>query len=144
MNEPKSDLARDLKALQYIDALHARDLEAVAALWDEASRDPELERVLAELEGALFAAASNLGGVPQPANPISGSEPLLYRAGDQAVKFMLTRDPKFDPLQFDPKKYKSRIATVASIMDVTDVSLEKFRAKAEAQRAAVYSREIRV
>lgn len=81
------------------------------------------------LEGALFGAASNLGGGPQPANPISGKEPLLYRAGDQTVKFILTRDSKFDPLQFDPKKYQARIANVGSIMDVTDVSLEKFRAK---------------
>ena len=81
------------------------------------------------LEGSLFAAASNFGGDPQPSNPISGREPLLYRAGDQTVKFILTRDPKFDPLQFDPKKYQSRIVAVASIMDVTAVSLEKFRAK---------------
>src|SRR5215471_16535081 len=81
------------------------------------------------LEGSLFAAASNFGGDPQPSNPISGREPLLYRAGDQTVKFILTRDPKFDPLQFDPRKYQSRIAAVASIMDVTAVSLEKFRAK---------------
>jgi pimeloyl-ACP methyl ester carboxylesterase len=81
------------------------------------------------LEGALFADRSNFGETPQPANPLSGKEPLLYRAGDQTVKFIITRDPKFDPLQFDPKKYQSRIATVASIMDVTDVSLESFRAK---------------
>jgi pimeloyl-ACP methyl ester carboxylesterase len=81
------------------------------------------------LEGSLFAARSNLGERPRPSNSISGKEPLLYRAGDQTVKFILTRDPKFDPLQFDPKKYQARIATVASIMDVTDVSLEKFRAK---------------
>jgi len=81
------------------------------------------------LEGALFAAASDLGKDPKPSNPVSGREPLLYRAGDQTVKFILTRDPKFDPLQFDPKKYQSRIATVGSIMDVTDVSLERFRAK---------------
>jgi pimeloyl-ACP methyl ester carboxylesterase len=81
------------------------------------------------LEGSLFAAASKLGEDPRPSNPISGKEPLLYRVGDQTVKFILTRDPKFDPLQFDPKKYQARIATVASIMDVTDVSLEKFRAK---------------
>jgi len=81
------------------------------------------------LEGALFAAASNLGEGPIPSNPISGKEPLLYRAGDQSVKFIFTRDPKFDPLQFDPQKYQARINTVASIMDVTDVSLEKFRAK---------------
>ena len=32
-------------------------------------------------------------------------------------------------MTFDPKQYQSRIATVASIMDVTDVSLEKFKAK---------------
>ena len=81
------------------------------------------------LEGAMFAAASNLGEGPKPSNPISGKEPLLYRAGDQSVKFIFTRDPKFDPLQFDPQKYQARINTVASIMDVTDVSLEKFRAK---------------
>jgi pimeloyl-ACP methyl ester carboxylesterase len=81
------------------------------------------------LEGALFADRSNFGQAPQPSNPLSGKEPLLYSAGDQTVKFILTRDPKFDPLQFDPRKYQARITTVASIMDVTDVSLEKFRAK---------------
>ena len=81
------------------------------------------------LEGAQFAERSNFGQLPQPANPLSGKEPLLYSAGDQTVKFILTRDPKFDPLQFDPRKYRARIATVASIMDVSDVSLEKFRAK---------------
>jgi pimeloyl-ACP methyl ester carboxylesterase len=81
------------------------------------------------LEGALFGERSNFGQAPQPANPLSGKEPLLYSAGDQTVKFILTRDAKFDPLQFVPKKYEARISTVASIMDVTDVSLEKFRAK---------------
>ena len=32
-------------------------------------------------------------------------------------------------MKFDPRKWQQRIATVASIMDVTDVSLDKFRAK---------------
>jgi feruloyl esterase len=81
------------------------------------------------LEGALFAERSSFGEIPQPGNPTSDKEPLLYKAGDQTVKFIITRDPKFDAMQFDPKKYASRIATVASIMDVTDASLEKFRAK---------------
>src|SRR5262245_32141840 len=67
------------------------------------------------LEGALFADRSNFGQAPQPANPLSGKEPLLYRAGDQTVKFIITRVPTFDPLQFEPKKYQARIATVASI-----------------------------
>ena len=67
--------------------------------------------------------------MPQPANPLSGKEALLYSAGDQTVKFIITRDPKYDTTKFDPKQWKPRIATVASIMDVTDVSLDKFRAK---------------
>ena len=81
------------------------------------------------LEGALFQGPSNFGQVRQPANPLSGKEALLYSAGDQTVKFIITRDPQYDPMKFDPVQWQQRIATVASIMDVTDVSLEKFRAK---------------
>jgi pimeloyl-ACP methyl ester carboxylesterase len=81
------------------------------------------------LEGALFQGRSSFGQVPQPSNPLSGKEPLLYTAGDQTAKFIISRNPKLDTMQFDPRQYQSRIATVASIMDVTDVSLEKFKAK---------------
>ncbi len=81
------------------------------------------------LEGALFQGPSNFGQVRQPSNPLSGKEALLYSAGDQTVKFILTRDPLYDPLKFDPAQWRQRIAAVASIMDVTDVSLDKFRAK---------------
>jgi feruloyl esterase len=81
------------------------------------------------LEGALFRERSNWGQVPQPSNPLSGKEPLLYTAGDQTAKFIITRNPKLDTMTFDPKQHQSRIATVASMMDVTDVSLEKFKAK---------------
>ncbi len=81
------------------------------------------------LEGATFQGPSNFGQAPQPSNPLSGKEPLLYSAGDQTVKFIITRDPKYDPMKFDPKQWRQRIATVAAIMDVTDVSLDKFRAK---------------
>jgi pimeloyl-ACP methyl ester carboxylesterase len=81
------------------------------------------------LEGAQFAGPSNFGKVLQPSNPLSGKEPLLYSAGDATIKYIITRDPKFDTLRFDPRQYKARIATVASIMDVTDQSLDRFRAK---------------
>ena len=81
------------------------------------------------LEGAKFAGPSNFGRVSQPSNPLSGKEPLLYSAGDATIKYIITRDPKFDTLRFDPRQYKARIAAVASIMDVTDQSLERFRAK---------------
>ncbi|HEY1308196.1 MAG TPA: tannase/feruloyl esterase family alpha/beta hydrolase [Vicinamibacterales bacterium] len=80
------------------------------------------------LEGALFQ-VSNFGKAPQPGNPINGSEALLYSAGDQTAKFIITRNPKLDTMTFDPTQWKDRIATVASIMDVTDVSLAKFKAK---------------
>jgi feruloyl esterase len=81
------------------------------------------------LEGAQFAGASSFGQVKQPSNPLSGKEPLLYSAGDATIKYIITRDPKFDTLHFEPKQYAARIATVASLMDVTDQSLEKFRAR---------------
>ena len=81
------------------------------------------------LDGARFQGPSNFGQVRQPSNPLSGKEALLYSAGDQTVKFIITRNPEYDPMKFDPKQWRTRIATVASIMDVTDVSLEKFRAR---------------
>src|SRR5499427_4716872 len=81
------------------------------------------------LEGATFTGPSNFGQVPQPSNPISGKEALLYSAGDQTVKFIITRDPKIDTMKFDPKQYQSQTVRAGTIMDVTDVSLDKFRAK---------------
>ncbi len=81
------------------------------------------------LEGSRFSGPSNFGTVSQPSNPLSGKEPLLYRAGDATIKYIITRDPSFDTLHFDPKQYRERIATVASIMDVTDQSLDRFWAK---------------
>jgi len=81
------------------------------------------------LEGALFRDRSNWGQVKQPSNPLSGKEPLLYTAGDQTAKFIISRDPKLDSMEFDPKQWQARIATVAAIMDVSDVSLETFKAK---------------
>jgi len=81
------------------------------------------------LEGATFQGPSNFGQAPQPSNPLSGKEPLLYSAGDQTVKFIITRDPKFETMQFDPKQFQARVVTAGTIMDVSDVSLDKFRAK---------------
>lgn len=81
------------------------------------------------LEGALFAERSTFGKAPQPNNPINGSEALLYSAGDQTAKFIITRDANLDTMTFDPTQWKERIATAASIMDVTDQSLAKFKGK---------------
>jgi feruloyl esterase len=81
------------------------------------------------LEGALFRERSNWGAVPQPSNPLSGKEPLLYTAGDQTAKFIITRNPQLDTMTFDPKRWRKRIEWAASMMDVTNVSLAPFKAK---------------
>jgi len=81
------------------------------------------------LEGALFRERSNWGSVPQPSNPLSGKEPLLYTAGDQTAKFIITRDPGLDTMTFDPKRWAERVAWAATMMDVTNVSLAPFKAK---------------
>lgn len=81
------------------------------------------------LEGATFAGGSNFGQAQQPSNPMSGKEALMYRVGDQTIKFIITRDTTFDPMTFDPGKYEKDVVRAASIMDVSDVSLEKFRTR---------------
>jgi hypothetical protein len=73
VKKPANPLERDFKALRYLDALNAGDLEAVAGLWEEASHDPRLERVLAELDGALFAEIS-----AKPREPVEAL-PRRYR-----------------------------------------------------------------
>jgi hypothetical protein len=85
------------------------------------------------LEGALFQ-VSTFGVGPKPVPSRSDmtsamNNGLLYSVGEQTVKYIITRNPDQDALAFDEKVWKDRIAEVASIMDVTDVSLEKFRAK---------------
>jgi Tannase and feruloyl esterase len=50
------------------------------------------------LEGALFQGRSSFGQVPQPSNPLSGKEPLLFTAGDQTAKFIISRNPKLDTM----------------------------------------------
>ena len=54
MRERRNHLPSDLNALRYLDALNEGDLETVAALWEEASLDPELERILTEVDESLF------------------------------------------------------------------------------------------
>ena len=139
-NVAACDAAFDVKSLRCADGgtgencLSDAQLKAVAAITSDyrpgvriAGMDSFPKWPL--LEGAQFAGPSNFGKVAQPSNPLSGKEPLLYSAGDATIKYIITRDPKFDTLHFDPRQYKARVVTSGSIMDVTDQSLERFRAK---------------
>ncbi|MGH8220421.1 MAG: tannase/feruloyl esterase family alpha/beta hydrolase, partial [Steroidobacteraceae bacterium] len=139
-NVAACDKAFDVKVLRCADGARGEDclsdaqLKAVARITSDYSPGFAVAGMTrfprwALLEGSTFAGPSNFGKVSQPSNPLSGKEPLLYSAGDATIKYIITRDPKFDALRFDPRQYKARIATVASIMDVTDQSLDRFRAK---------------
>lgn len=55
MNHRNPRVGRELAALAYLDALDAGNLEKLAALWEQASADPELESVLCELSEGLAA-----------------------------------------------------------------------------------------
>ena len=50
MSRQTDRLWRERTALQYLDALDSGALEAVAAMWEEASADPELEALLRDLD----------------------------------------------------------------------------------------------
>ncbi|MGM7666708.1 tannase/feruloyl esterase family alpha/beta hydrolase [Microbacterium sp. A93] len=77
------------------------------------------------LEGALWE-RSTFGAEPQPSNPLSGSEGLLYSVGATNVKYLITQDPAYDAMEFDPTEWEDRIQELAAITDVSDVSLEPF------------------
>lgn len=85
------------------------------------------------LDGAQFQ-ISTFGAERQPSPSQAEADSalnngLLYSVGEQTVKYIITRNPDQDAMTFDEKEWQDRITEVASIMDVTNVSLEKFRAK---------------
>lgn len=53
MTERETSIAWAETALRYLDALDARDAAALAALWEQAAENPELEALLAELTDGL-------------------------------------------------------------------------------------------
>jgi acetyl esterase/lipase len=78
------------------------------------------------LEGSSFV-VSNFGTQRVPGNPPTTLDALLYTAGAATVKYIITRDPNYDPLKFKPAAYRARIEEVAKILDVTDSDLTPFR-----------------
>jgi hypothetical protein len=61
MTDHAGPLWRERLALRYLDAHDAGDLDTIAALWEQAGADPELEHLLRELEEGL-AQEMGLGG----------------------------------------------------------------------------------
>ncbi|MFT8245060.1 tannase/feruloyl esterase family alpha/beta hydrolase [Roseomonas sp. BN140053] len=81
------------------------------------------------LEGARFEGRSTFGTRPVPNNPPTAEDALLFNAGAATVQFIVTRQPGFDALRFDPAAWRARLEESGRIMDVTDISLAPFRAR---------------
>jgi pimeloyl-ACP methyl ester carboxylesterase len=82
------------------------------------------------LEGATFDLGfSTFGTAPQPSNPPGPTDGLLYSIGAAQVKYLVTKNPAFDAMTFNPTAWKDRLQQLGTITDVTTVSLDAFRAK---------------
>jgi hypothetical protein len=79
MSQQRNYLQQDLEALRYLDALTAGDWETVAACWEEASCNPELEKTLAEVDrGFLVERGASPALEPLPSRRLGG--PFLANA----------------------------------------------------------------
>lgn len=86
------------------------------------------------LEGgdfSFFGMASAFGvGGPVPTEAATPPvDALLYTIGVAHVRYFVTKDPLFNALTYNPANYKARLQELGGITDVTDQSLDAFRAK---------------
>lgn len=73
-------------------------------------------------EGALYQGFAGFGSGPQ-------SQGLQFQVFDATMRYGVAGNPPgFDPYTVDPMDYAARVQEVGEIMDVTDVSLNQFRA----------------
>ncbi len=86
------------------------------------------------LEGGDFSffgqgSAFGLGGPVPTAAATPPVDALLYTIGVAHTRYFVTKDPLFNVLTYNPANYKARLQALGSITDVTDQSLDAFRAK---------------
>lgn len=86
------------------------------------------------LEGGEFTffsptvSAFGFGPVPS-ANPAPPVDAVLYFIGAAHARYFVTKNPLLDPLTFNPADHQARIQELGGITEVTQESLEAFRAK---------------
>lgn len=84
------------------------------------------------LEGAEFGfgagSAFGTGPVPTFAATVP-ADAFLYTIGVAHVRYLVTKNPLFDALTFDPAAYRTRLQQLGTITDVTEQSLDAFRAR---------------
>lgn len=66
---------------------------------------------------------------PTTANMSNPNAGRIYQFGNGFVRYFIAQDASFDPLGFDPAKYRSRVQFVSSLMDATNPDLSAFFAR---------------
>jgi feruloyl esterase len=80
------------------------------------------------LEGATFL-ANTLGSTPTPSQTPSATDAFQYRVAAGTVRYVITQDPNYNVLAFDPDKWAKRITEVSEIWDANSVDLSQFASK---------------
>ena len=86
------------------------------------------------LEGGDFSffGLASAFGVGGPVPTLAATPPvdaLLYTIGVAHVRYFVTKDPLFNALAYNPADHKARLQELGGITEVTDQSLEAFRAR---------------
>jgi feruloyl esterase len=73
----------------------------------------------------------HLGTRPEPAKPPvwtpGGGDAFHAASGDTNVRYLVTQDPSFDSLTFDPNRYKDRIMELSKLLNSNSVKIERFK-----------------
>lgn len=69
------------------------------------------------------------GTTAPTSNPDAAGVSRSYNIGGTFARYFVTKDPGFDPLQFNAAAYPSRVQELSSMLDMTDPDLSAFRAR---------------
>lgn len=79
--------------------------------------------------GMLEGADLPLGNTAIPSILPTANDSFFANIASYTVKYVITKTPDFNILNFDPLQFQARTQQVGTIMDVTDQDLSAFRAK---------------
>jgi Tannase and feruloyl esterase len=70
---------------------------------------------------------SPFGNEATPQRPPASEDSGIWRIADQAVRYIVTKNSKFDSLTFPTNEYRAQIQSAAALIDSTSENLDEFR-----------------
>jgi hypothetical protein len=114
------------------------EIAVIKAMHDPYELGFALANGMTSYPGWGFGSETQLGGMkelltgpkPPAIPPLSMSEQGQgWFFGDAAVRYLFTRDTKFDPSKFSPEAFAPRMREVSELLDVSNPDLSAFRQK---------------